>query len=192
MILLTCQTKSYSKFTIASPDSKLICVPICHGIVKIDENIIQIVILDNIQIPPKIIWTVILDTALELLGSIDQNFNIGTQPYAKANQAFCEIAFSQVKILLSSKDDEHTLGLFIKVWENIKASKFSLKSQNIAPKKLSKFAQILGNQPQSYIQIVYSQITKHTLPTISVSICLICINGDYHDSHQVFTSIEIF
>lgn len=129
----------------ASPDSKLIRVPIGHAIVKVGEDVIRTGILDDIQIPPKTMWTVILDTASESLRSVDQSFDLGSQPRAKPNRALRQIALSRVNVPSSSKHDEHALGLPIRIWENVRAPQVPPKSENVAPKKLSKFAQILGN-----------------------------------------------
>lgn len=174
----------------ASPDSKLIRVPIGHAIVKVGEDVIRTGTLDDIQIPPKTMWTVILNTASESLRSVDQSFDLGSQPRANPNRALRQIALSRVNVPSSSKHDGHALGLPIRIWENVGAPKVPPKSENVAP-KLSKSAQILGNQPQPYIQTIHAQITERTLPTIPAGVRLTGIDGDYHDPHQVFSSIEI-
>lgn len=175
----------------ASADSKLICVPIGHAIVKVGEDVIRTGNLDDIEIPPKTMWTVILNTASESLRSVDQSFDLGSQPRAKPNRALRQIALSRVNVPSSSKHDEHAFGLPIRIWENVRAPQVPPKSENLAPKKLSKFAEILGNQPQPYIQTIHAQITERTLPTIPAGVRLTGIDGNYHDPHQVFTSIEI-
>lgn len=175
----------------ASPDSKLIRVPIGHAIVKVGEDVIRTGTLDDIQIPPKTMWTVILDTASESLRSVDQSFDLGSQSRAKPNRTLRQIALSRVNVPSSSKHDEHAVGLPIRIWENVRAPQVPPKSEKVAPKKLSKFAQILGNQPQPYIQTIHAQITERTLPTIPAGVRLTGIDGDYYDPHQVFTSIEI-
>lgn len=180
-----------SKFTMASPDSKLIRVPIGHAIVKVGEDVIRTGTLDDIQIPSKTVWTVILDTASESLRSVDQSFDLGSQPRANPNRALRQIALSRVNIPSSSKHDGYALDLPIRIWKNVRVPEVPLKSDNVAPKKLSEFAQILGNQPQPYIQTIHAQITERTLPVIPAGVRLTGIDGDYHDPHQVFTSIEI-
>lgn len=154
----------------ASPDSKLIRVPIGHAIVKVGEDVIRTGTLDDIQIPPKTMWTVILDTASESLRSVDQSFDLGSQPRAKPNRTLRQIALSRVNVPSSSKHDEHAVGLPIRIWENVRAPQVPPKSEKVAPKKLSKFAQILGNQPQPYIQTIHAQITERTLPTIPAGV----------------------
>lgn len=175
----------------ASADSKLICVPIGHAIVKVGEDVIRTGTLDDIEIPPKTMWTVILNTASESLRSVDQSFDLGSQPRAKPNRALRQIALSRVNVPSSSKHDEHAFGLPIRIWENVRAPQVPPKSESVAPKKLSKFAEILGNQPQPYTQTIHAQITERTLPTIPAGVRLTGIDGNYHDPHQVFTSIEI-
>lgn len=85
LISLTCQTRSCSKFTMANTDSELIRVPIGHAIVIVGEDVIRTGTLNDIQIQPKTMWTVILDTASESLRSIDQSFDLGSQPRANPN-----------------------------------------------------------------------------------------------------------
>ena len=175
----------------AIPDSKIIRVPIGHAIVKVGEDVIRTGTLDDIQIPSKTMWTVILDTASESLRSIDQSFDLGSQPRAKPNRALRQIALSRVNLPSSSKDDGHAPGLPIRIWENVRAPKVPPKSENVAPTKLRKFAQILGNQPQPYIQTIHAQITERTLPIVPAGVRLTGIDGNYDDPHQVFNSIEI-
>lgn len=175
----------------AIPDSKIIRVPIGHAIVKVGEDVIRTGTLDDIQIPSKTMWTVILNTASESLRSIDKSFNLGSQQRAKPNRALRQIALSRVNLPSSSKDDGHVPGLPIRIWENVKAPKVPLKSENVTPTKLRKFAQILGNQPQPYIQTIHAQITERTLPIVPAGVRLTGIDGNYDDPHQVFNSIKI-
>lgn len=175
----------------ASPDLKLIHVPIGHAIVKVGEDVIRTGTLDDIHIPPKAMWTVILDSVSESLRSIDQSFDLGSQPRAKPNRALRQIALSRANIPSSSKHDGHAAGLPIRIWENVRAPTVPPKSETVAPKKLKEFAQFLGNQPHPYIQTIQAQITERILPTVPAGVRLTGIDGDYYDPHQVFSSIEI-
>lgn len=172
-------------------EAKIIHVPVGPALVAVGKNIIKTGQSIYINVPTKTTWKIVTDKASTAFGTIQHEFDLGSQPRADFHRPLQQRALAWANRSSSSQPQEPSGGLPIRVWDGVRAPRIPSKKENVPPPKLKESARTHKNSPSPYAFTIRANITQSTLLTVTAAVCFTGIDGDLQDAEVNFDAFEM-